>query len=144
MNHKAFALMLRLMEIRKDRAVAKSRKAQADFLSSKNTSDQLQSYASEYDAQWVRSAHQGDSAMMLHTSAAFGQNLNSTTATQLAETRALERTSQRALQQALQDSQRMKVLQDYIARRKAQLRAEAEKREQRHLEDDLNGRTRKP
>lgn len=143
MTTKAFELLLKLMEIRKDRAVGKSRKAQTDFLSSKNISDQLHTYAAEYDAQWVRSAQQGDTAMMLHTSAAFGQNLNSTAANQQAETRALEKTSQRALKQALQDSQRVRALQDYIARRKALLRTESEKREQRHLEDDLSARHRK-
>jgi flagellar biosynthesis chaperone FliJ len=144
MSHKAFDLMLKLMEMRKDRSVAKSRKAQADFLSSKNISDQLKTYATEYDAQWVRAAQQGDSVMMLHTSASFGQNLNATAATQSAETRALEKTSQRALQQAMQDSQRIKVLQDYIARRKALTRKALEGREQRQLEDDLNGRRREP
>jgi hypothetical protein len=82
--------------------------------------------------------------MMLHTSASFGQNLNATAATQSAETRALEKTSQRALQQAMQDSQRIKVLQDYIARRKALTRNAIEVREQRQLEDDLNGRRRGP
>jgi hypothetical protein len=70
--------------------------------------------------------------------------LHATAATQRAETRALEKTSQRALQQALQDSQRIKVLQDYIARRKALTRKAMEVREQRQLEDDLNGRAREP
>ena len=144
MSHKAFDLMLKLMEMRKDRSVAKSRKAQADFLSSKNISDQLKTYATEYDAQWVRASQQGDSVLMLHTSASFGQNLNATAATQSAETRALEKTSQRALQQAIQDSQRIKVLQDYIARRKALTRKAIEAREQRQLEDDLNGQRREP
>lgn len=142
MSRSAFELMLQLMEIRKDRSVARSRKAQSDFLSSKNISDQLQAYAAEYDAQWVQSARQGDTVMMLQTSSSFGQNLNATAANQGSETRILEQTSQRALQQALQDNQRMKVLQDYIDRRKALIRATSEKRAQRELDDDFNGRNR--
>ena len=140
MSRSAFDLMLKLMEIRKDRAISKSRKAQSDFLSSKSISDQLQTYASEYDVQWVQSAKQGDSVMLLQTSASFGQNLNSTAANQRLETRILEQVSQRAVQQALQDSQRTRVLQDYINRRKALISANSEKRAQRELEDDWNGR----
>ena len=100
----------------------------------------LAGYAAEYDQQWTQVAQRGDTALMLHTTASFGENLRSTATTQAQETEKLQAHSQKLLQQALNDARRVEALQKYMARQQAMRRAMAEKRDQKQLEDDLNAR----
>jgi flagellar biosynthesis chaperone FliJ len=100
----------------------------------------LQGYATEYDQQWTQVAQRGDSALMLYTTATFGENLRGTASVQAQETEKLQAHSQKLLQQALQDSRRVEALQNYMARQQALRRAQAERREHKQLEDDLNAR----
>ena len=138
--NRAFEWMLKLVEIRRDRSVNQSRRAQQEFVRSREFSQQLQGYAAEYDQQWSQVAQRGDSALMLHTTASFGENLRNTATAQTQETDKLQAHSHKLLQQALQDTRRVEALQNYMARQQSLRRVMAERREQKQLEDDLNAR----
>ena len=138
--NRAFEWMLKLVEIRRDRSVNQSRRAQQEFVRSREFSQQLQGYAAEYDQQWSQVAQRGDSALMLHTTASFGENLRNTATAQTLETDKLQAHSHKLLQQALQDTRRVEALQNYMARQQSLRRVMAERREQKQLEDDLNAR----
>ncbi len=138
--NRAFEWMLKLVELRRDRAVQQSRRAQQEWVRSQEFTQQLQGYASEYDQQWTQVAQRGDTALMLHTTASFGDNLRSTASVQAQETDKLQTHSQKLLQQALQDTRRVEALQNYMARQQSLRRAMAERREQKQLEDDLSAR----
>lgn len=135
-----FKWMLKLVELRRDRSVSQSRRARQEFTRSQAFTQQLQGYAAEYDQQWAQVAQRGDSALMLHTTASFGENLRGTARVQAQETEKLQAHSQKLLSQALQDSRRVEALQNYLARQQALRRAQAERRELKQLEDDLNAR----
>jgi len=138
--NRAFQWMLKLVEMRRDRSVSQSRGAQLELVRSREFTQQLQGYAAEYDQQWSQVAQRGDTALMLHTTASFGDNLRSTANARAQETDKLQVHSQKLLQQALSDARRVEALQKYMARQQAIRRAMAEKRDQKQLEDDLNAR----
>lgn len=138
--NRAFQWMLKLVEIRRDRSVTQSRRAQQEFARSREFTQQLQGYAAEYDQQWTQVAQRGDSALMLHTTASFGDNLRQTARGQAEETDKLQAHSQKLLQQALHDTRRVEAMQNYMARQQSLRRAMAERRDQKQLEDDLNAR----
>lgn len=138
--NRAMQWMLKLVEIRRDRSVTQSRRAQQEFTRSHDFTQQLQGYAAEYDQQWAQVAQRGDSALMLHTTASFGDNLRGTARVQAQETEKLQAHSQKLLQQALQDTRRVEAMQNYMARQQSLRRAMAERRDQKQLEDDLNAR----
>lgn len=138
--NRAFQWMLKLVEIRRDRSVNQSRRARQEFVRSQEFTQQLQGYAAEYDQQWTNVAQRGDTALMLHTTASFGDNLRSTASAQAQETDKLQAHSHKLLQQALQDTRRVEAMQNYMARQQSLRRAMAERREQKQLEDDLNAR----
>jgi flagellar biosynthesis chaperone FliJ len=144
MSQRAFEVLLKMLAMRKDRSVARSKRAQAEFLRAKDFSDQLQTYAKEYQTQWLQTAEKGDSVLMMQTASSFGRQLADTAAGQQAQALTLGDRSQQAVQQALHDTQREKTLKDYLLRQR-QLRSQSrDKREQRELEDVLNARNRKP
>lgn len=144
MSHPVYEWLLKLVEIRRDRSMARSRRVQQDFLRSKQFSDELQSYSREYDQQWQRTATQGDSVLLLQTTAAFGGHLHSTSQTQQQDTQKLQNSRDEALKQALQDSRRAEALRNFIQRQQAQRLLARERREQKMLEDDLNSRPKRP
>jgi len=137
---RAFEWMLKLVEMRRDRSVGQSKRARQEWARSQEFTQQLQGYAAEYDQQWAQVAHRGDTALMLHTTSSFGDNLRSTASAQAQETDKLQAHSQKLLQQALQDTRRVEALQNYMARQQSLRRAKAERREEKQLEDDLNAR----
>jgi flagellar export protein FliJ len=140
MSSQVYEWLLKLVELRRDRSVARSRRAQQDYLRSKQFSDELKGYSHEYDQQWQRTAAKGDSVLLLQTTASFGGHLHNTSQTQQQETKKLQGSSEQALQQALQDSRRAEALRNFMDRQKVQRRLAAERREQKALEDDLNAR----
>ena len=144
MSQRAFEVLLKMLALRKDRSVARSKRAQAEFLRAQEFSDQLQTYSKEYQTQWVQAANQGDSVLMLQTASSFGHQLAETAAQQQAQAQTLGDRSQQAVQQALHDTQRENTLKDYLARQ-AQMAAQArEKRERKELDDIYNARSRTP
>jgi len=140
MSNRVFEVLQQMLKLRKDRSVAQSKRVQAEFERVRNFNLQVESYAKEYETQWVKAAQQGDSVLNLQTQANFGLNLRATAKSQEPEVAALKSQSREALDKALQDAQRLKTLQSFLAKRKQQRQQQFEKLEDKALEDVLQAR----
>ncbi len=140
MSSRVFEVLQQMLKLRKDRSVAQSKRVQAEFERVRNFNLQVESYAKEYETQWVKAAQQGDTVLNLQTQANFGLNLRATAKSQEPEVAALKSQSREALDKALQDAQRLKTLQSFLAKRKQQRQRQFEKHEDKALEDVLQAR----
>jgi flagellar biosynthesis chaperone FliJ len=140
MSNRVFEVLQQMLKLRKDRSVAQSKRVQAEYERVRNFNLQVESYAKEYETQWVKAAQQGDTVLNLQTQANFGLNLRATAKSQEPEVQALKSQSREALDKALQDAQRLKTLQSFLAKRKQQRQRQFEKHEDKDLEDVLQGR----
>lgn len=140
MSSRAFEVLQQMLKLRKDRSVAQSRRVQAEYERVRNFNQQVESYAKEYESQWVKAAQQGDSVLNLQTQANFGLNLRATAKSQEPEVQALKLQSQETLAKAMQDAQRLKTLQSFLAKRKLQRQHLLDKQDDKALEDVLQGR----
>jgi len=140
MSNRVFEVLQQMLKLRKDRSVAQSKRVQAEFERVRNFNLQVESYAQEYETQWVKAAQQGDTVLNLQTQANFGLNLRATAKSQEPEVAALKSQSREALDKALQDAQRLKTLQSFLAKRKQQRQRQIEKHEDKALEDVLQAR----
>jgi flagellar biosynthesis chaperone FliJ len=140
MSNRVFEVLQQMLKLRKDRSVAQSKRVQAEFERVRNFNLQVESYAKEYETQWVKAAQQGDTVLNLQTQANFGLNLRATAKSQEPEVAALKSQSREALDKALHDAQRLKTLQSFLAKRKQQRQHQFEKQEDKALEDVLQAR----
>jgi flagellar biosynthesis chaperone FliJ len=140
MSNRVFEVLQQMLKLRKDRSVAQSKRVQAEFERVRNFNLQVESYAKEYETQWVKAAQQGDTVLNLQTQANFGLNLRATAKSQEPEVAALKSQSREALDKALQDAERLKTLQTFLAKRKQQRLRQFEKHEDKALEDVLQAR----
>jgi len=140
MSNRVFEVLQQMLKLRKDRSVAQSKRVQAEFERVRNFNLQVESYAQEYETQWVKAAQEGDTVLNLQTQANFGLNLRATAKSQEPEVAALKSQSREALDKALQDAQRLKTLQSFLAKRKQQRQRQFEKHEDKALEDVLQAR----
>jgi flagellar biosynthesis chaperone FliJ len=140
MSNRVFEVLQQMLKLRKDRSVAQSKRVQAEYERVRNFNLQVESYAKEYENQWVKAAQEGDTVLNLQTQANFGLNLRATSKSQEPEVRALKSQSQEALDKALQDAQRLKTLQKYLAKRKQKHLHQLELQEDKALEDVLQAR----
>ena len=140
MSNRVFEVLQQMLKLRKDRSVAQSKRVQAEFERVRNFNLQVESYAKEYETQWVKAAQQGDTVLNLQTQANFGLNLRATAKSQEPEVAALKSQSREALDKALQDAERLKTLQAFLAKRKQQRLRQFEKHEDKALEDVLQAR----
>lgn len=138
MSNKAFDLMLKLLEMRKERSAMASRQASYAFQRAKSFSNQIDEYAKEYDAFWLNSVQKGDVAMQLQVQAAFGDRLQATAREQRSELSVLEQESRLATQKALVEADRVKTMRAYLAKRRLKVLSEMDKRAQTALDDQLN------
>ena len=140
MSSRVFEVLQQMLKLRKERSVAQSKRVQAEFERVRNFNLQVESYAKEYETQWVKAAQQGDTVLNLQTQANFGLNLRATAKSQEPEVAALKSQSREALDKALQDAQRLKTLQSFLVKRKQQRQRQFEKHEDKALEDVLQAR----
>ena len=140
MSSRVFEVLQQMLKLRKDRSVAQSKRVQAEYERVRNFNLQVESYAKEYETQWVKAAQQGDTVLHLQTQANFGLNLRATAKSQEPEVQALKSQSREALDKALQDAQRLKTLQSFLAKRKLQRQQQFEKHDDKALEDVLQAR----
>ena len=140
MSSRVFEVLQQMLKLRKDRSVAQSTQVQAEYERVRNFNLQVESYAKEYESQWVKAAQQGDTVLNLQTQANFGLNLRATAKSQEPEVAALKSQSREALDKALQDAERLKTLQTFLAKRKQQRLRQFEKHEDKALEDVLQAR----
>jgi flagellar biosynthesis chaperone FliJ len=140
MSNRVFEVLQQMLKLRKERSVAQSKRVQAEYERVRNFNLQVESYAKEYESQWVKAAQQGDTVLNLQTQANFGLNLRATAKSQEPEVQALKSQSREALDKALQDAQRLKTLQSFLTKRKQQRQHQFEKHEDKALEDVLQAR----
>jgi flagellar biosynthesis chaperone FliJ len=140
MSNRVFEVLQQMLKLRKDRSVAQSKRVQAEYERVRNFNLQVTSYAQEYETQWVKAAQQGDTVLNLQTQANFGLNLRATAKSQEPEVQALKSQSQEALNKALQDAQRLKTLQSFLAKRTLQRQHQQEMQDDKALEDVLQAR----
>ena len=142
MSGRVFQVLQQMLKMRKDRSVAKSKLVKAEYDRVRNFNEQIESYAAEYETQWVNSAQKGDTVLQLQTQASFGQKLRATAASQVPEIQALQAQSQEALQKAQQDAERLKTFQNFIANRERLKQQALDRQDERALEDVLQARHR--
>ena len=142
MSKRVFEVLQQILQMRKDRSVTQSRRIQGEYQRVRSFSDQIQSYANEYESQWLKTAQQGDTVLQLQTQAAFGQKLRATAQSQQPEVQALETQSRLALDKAMQDSERLKTLQKFLSQQKRERQHAQERQDERALEDALQARHR--
>jgi flagellar biosynthesis chaperone FliJ len=140
MSSRVFEVLQQMLKLRKDRSIAQSKRVQAEYERVRAFNAQVSSFAQEYETQWVKVAQQGDTVLNLQTHANFGQNLRDTAKSQEPEVKALKSQSQEALNKAMQDAQRLKTLQKFLAKQKMKRQQQADHQDEKALEDMLQAR----
>jgi flagellar export protein FliJ len=142
MKRHFFDLMLKLLKVRKDKAVTASQQIQRDLKRVQGFKNQLENYASEYEGQWARPSRSGQSVQGLQVQMAFGSRLRDTAQAQEPEIKALIHQADSARQQVLQYKARLETLQAFQQRKKQQVAQQQVHQEQREFEDILQARIR--
>ena len=142
MSGRVFQVLQQLLQMRKDRSVAKSKMVKAEFDRVRNFNDQIESYATEYEAQWMSAAQKGDTVLQLQTQASFGQKLRATSASQQPEIKSLEAQSKQALEKAQPDTERLKTLQNFMANKQRLKQKALDQQDEKALEDVLQAKHR--
>jgi flagellar export protein FliJ len=116
----------------------------AEFDRVRNFNEQIESYANEYESQWMNAAQKGDTVLQLQTQASFGQKLRATAASQEPEVQNLQLQSKEALEKAKQDAERLKTFENFIAKRQRLKQMALDHQDEKAMEDVLQARHRSP
>ena len=144
MSGRVFQVLQQMLKMRKDRSVAKSKMVKAEFDRVRNFNEQIESYANEYESQWMNAAQKGDTVLQLQTQASFGQKLRATAASQEPEIQNLQLQSKEALEKAQQDAERLKTFENFIAKRQRLKQMALDHPDEKAMEDVLQARHRSP
>ena len=142
MSGRVFQVLQQMLKMRKDRSVAKSKMVKAEFDRVRNFNEQIESYANEYESQWMSAAQKGDTVLQLQTQASFGQKLRATAASQEPEIQNLQSQSKQALEKAQQDAERLKTFENFIAKRQRLKQMALDHQDEKAMEDVLQARHR--
>ena len=142
MSGRVFQVLQQMLKMRKDRSVAKSKMVKAEFDRVRNFNEQIESYANEYESQWMSAAEKGDTVLQLQTQASFGQKLRATAASQEPEIQNLQLQSKEALEKAQQDAERLKTFENFIAKRQRLKQMALDHQDEKAMEDVLQARHR--
>ena len=140
MSGRVFQVLQQMLKMRKDRSVAKSKMVKAEFDRVRNFNEQIESYATEYESQWMSAAQKGDTVLQLQTQASFGQKLRATAASQLPEIQNLQSQSREALEKAQQDAERLKTFENFMANRQRLKQKALDHQDEKAQEDVLQAR----
>ena len=142
MSGRVFQVLQQMLKMRKDRSVAKSKMVKAEFDRVRTFNEQIESYATEYESQWMSAAQKGDTVLQLQTQASFGQKLRATAASQQPEIENLQTQSREALEKAQQDAERLKTLENFMANRQLLKQKALDYLDEKAQEDVLQARHR--
>jgi flagellar export protein FliJ len=142
MSGRVFQVLQQMLKMRKDRSVAKSKMVKAEFERVRSFNEQIESYATEYESQWMSAAQKGDTVLQLQTQASFGQKLRATAASQQPEIQNLQTQSKDALEKAQQDAERLKTLENFMANRQLLKQKALDHQDEKAQEDVLQARHR--
>ena len=135
-------LLIKMLQVRKDRATGSYRRVNSELQRVQGFKDQLTSYAQEYETQWVKAAQAGDTVQNLQVQMDFGRRLRVTAAAQEPEIEALTRKSGQATQQAVAENKRLKTVQEFQRRQKIKSDLELDRRQNKDMQDLLQARQR--
>ena len=142
MSGRVFQVLQQMLKMRKDRSVAKSKMVKAEFDRVRTFNEQIESYATEYESQWMSAAQKGDTVLQLQTQASFGQKLRATAASQQPKIENLQTQSREALEKAQQDAERLKTLENFMANRQLLKQKALDHQDEQAQEDVLQARHR--
>jgi len=142
MSGRVFQVLQQMLKMRKDRSVAKSKMVKAEFDRVRTFNEQIESYATEYESQWMSAAQKGDTVLQLQTQASFGQKLRATAASQQPEIESLQTQSREALEKVQQDAVRLKTLENFMANRQLLKQKALDHQNEKAQEDVLQARHR--
>jgi flagellar biosynthesis chaperone FliJ len=142
MSGRVFQVLQQMLKMRQDRSVAKSKMVKAEFDRVRSFNEQIESYATEYESQWMSAAQKGDTVLQLQTQASFGQKLRATAASQQPEIQNLQTQSKDALEKAQQDAERLKTLENFMANRQLLKQKALDHQDEKAQEDVLQARHR--
>lgn len=142
MSGRVFQVLQQMLKMRKDRSVARSKMVKAELERVRGFNEQIESYANEYESQWMNAAQKGDTVLQLQTQASFGQKLRATAASQMPEIQNLQSQSKEALEKAQQDAERLKTFESFIANKKRLNQKALDHQDEKALEDVLQARHR--
>ena len=142
MSGRVFQVLQQMLKMRKDRSVAKLKMVKAEFDRVRNFNEQIESYANEYESQWMNAAQKGDTVLQLQTQASFGQKLRATAASQEPEIQNLQLQSKEALEKAQQDAERLKTFENFIAKRQRLKQMALDHQDEKAMDDVLQARHR--
>lgn len=140
MSGRVFQILQQMLKMRKDRSVAKSKMVKAEFDRVRSFNEQIETYATEYESQWMNAAQKGDSVLHLQTQASFGQKLRATAASQVPEIQNLQAQTQEAVTKAQQDAERLKTFESFMAKRNLLKQKALDQQDEKALEDVLQAR----
>ena len=142
MSGRVFQVLQQMLKMRKDRSVARSKMVKTELERVRGFNEQIESYANEYESQWMNAAQKGDTVLQLQTQASFGQKLRATAASQMPEIQNLQSQSKEALEKAQQDAERLKTFESFIANKKRLNQKALDHQDEKALEDVLQARHR--
>ena len=142
MSGRVFQVLQQMLKMRKDRSVARSKMVKTELERVRGFNEQIESYANEYESQWMNAAQKGDTVLQLQPQASFGQKLRATAASQLPEIQNLQTQSKEALEKAQQDAERLKTFENFIANKKRLNQKVLDHQDEKALEDVLQARHR--
>ncbi len=142
MSGRVFQVLQQMLKLRKDRSVARPKMVKAELERVRGFNEQIESYANEYESQWMNAAQKGDTVLQLQTQASFGQKLRATAASQEPEIQNLQLQSKEALEKAQQDAERLKTFENFIAKRQRLKQMALDHQDEKAMEDVLQARHR--
>ena len=142
MSGRVFQVLQQMLKMRKDRSVARSKMVKTELERVRGFNEQIESYANEYESQWMSAAQKGDTVLQLQTQASFGQKLRATAASQEPEIQNLQLQSKEALEKAQQDAERLKTFENFIAKRQRLKQMALDHQDEKAMEDVLQARHR--
>jgi flagellar FliJ protein len=127
--------LLRRAEGERDTATLALRQAEALVAQAAQQAQALHSYRGDYDQRWTARFQESGTTALLHCHRGFGQRLDQAITQQQRNRQHLDNRVQQARDQLLAREQRVAAVQKLIARRQAELRAMADRRDQRNTDE---------
>ena len=127
--------LLRRAEGERDTATLALRQAEALVAQAAQQAQALHSYRGDYDQRWTARFQESGTTALLHCHRGFGQRLDQAITQQQRNRQHLDNRVQQARDQLLAREQRVAAVQKLIARRQAEMRAMADRRDQRNTDE---------
>lgn len=140
MKSKTLKSVLKLVQLKADQSAAVARQARSRFEQAKAFSDQVGAYTRDYAAELSKVAVQGEGAQLLQARSDFSVRLHSTAQEQERQALVLQGQARVAVEHAFNQQARVKAMDRFLKARDQQMRHQAERREDKEVEDLIQSR----